>query len=146
MPTITGISHVDLSVTDVAASEQWYADLLGAVRVLDGRNDDHHFSSRYLLDPTSLLLIGLVQHDTAPDGAFDEHQVGLDHLSLNVADRDGLDEWMARLDDLGIDYDLNEGEPWDVVVFRDPDNIQLELFLMKADPADFIPVAAGGNA
>ena len=30
-PAITGISHVDLSVTDLEASTRWYTDLLGMV-------------------------------------------------------------------------------------------------------------------
>ena len=141
MPAISGVSHVDLTVSDVDASERWYAQLFGAVRVLEGRNDTHHFQSRYLLEPSSLLLLGLVQHDTTTAPSFDEHRVGLDHLAFNVDTRDGLDAWMAHIDDLGVDYDLNEGDLWDVVVLRDPDNIQLEFFLMKADPATFIEAA-----
>ena len=111
------------------------------MRVLEGRNDDHHFQSRYLLEPNSLLLIGLVQHDDTAAPTFDEHRVGLDHLAFNVDDRAGLDAWMAHLDDLGIGYDLNEGDLWDVVVVRDLDNIQLEFFLMKADASTFIEAA-----
>lgn len=141
MPTISGVSHIDLTVSDVVASERWYANLLGAVRVLEGRNDEHHFQSRYLLDPTSLLLLGLVQHDENASPVFDERRGGLDHLAFNVDDRDGLDAWMAHLDDLDVAYDLNESDLWDVVVLRDPDNIQLEFFLMKADPATFIAAA-----
>lgn len=141
MPAISGVSHIDLTVTDLEASERWYAALLGGVRVLAGRNDDHHFASRYLLEPNSLLLVGLVQHDGAQEGPFDEHRVGLDHLAFNVDTRDELDGWAAHLDDLGIDYDLNEGDLWDVIVLRDPDNVQLEFFLMKADAATFIAAA-----
>ncbi len=141
MPAISGVSHVDLTVTDLEASERWYARLLGALRVLDGRNDTYHFRSRYLLEPTSLFLLGLVQHDTIAEPRFEERRVGLDHLAFAVDTRDGLDEWMAHIEDLGIDYDLNEGEQWDVVVLRDPDNIQLEFFLMKADAATFINAA-----
>ncbi len=39
MPSITGISHVDLSVTDLATGDAWYRELLGAVPLFDGRND-----------------------------------------------------------------------------------------------------------
>ena len=39
MPSITGISHVDLSVTDLATGDGWYRELLGAVPLFDGRND-----------------------------------------------------------------------------------------------------------
>ena len=33
VPSLTGISHVGLTVRDVATSEAWYADVLGLVRL-----------------------------------------------------------------------------------------------------------------
>ena len=51
MPTITGVSHIDLTVSDLDRSEAFYADLLDLSRVLDGRNDDRRFASRYLVHP-----------------------------------------------------------------------------------------------
>lgn len=134
MPTITGVSHIDLSVTDLDRSEAWYTELLDLKRVLDGRNDDHQFSSRYLFHPDSWLILGLVQHDTAPDSGFSEHRVGLDHLAFNVGSSDELAAWETRLSDRGIEHSpITEGDLWDVLVFRDPDNIQLELFYMKPE-------------
>ncbi len=143
-PTVTGVSHIDLTVSDLDRSEAWYAELFGMRRVLDGRNDDHHFDSRYLLHAESLLILGLVAHDTATSVDFDEHRVGLDHLSFNVASSEELADWERRLDERGIDHSpIESGDLWDVLVFRDPDNIQLELFHMKpaaasllVDPAD----------
>ncbi|HET7072493.1 MAG TPA: VOC family protein, partial [Mycobacterium sp.] len=48
-----------------------------------------------------------------------------------VADRDELAAWVARLDELGIQHtgirDEKEPMAYSTVVFRDPDNIQLEL-------------------
>ncbi|MEL6892979.1 MAG: VOC family protein [Actinomycetota bacterium] len=132
MTTITGVSHIDLTVTDLDRSERWYSELFGLTRILDGRNDDHHFASRYLLHPESLLIVGLVQHDGTADARFDERRVGLDHLSLNVADEAALTAWAARLADEGIEHSpVVEGEMWDVLVLRDPDGIQLELFATK---------------
>lgn len=137
-PTITGISHIDLSVTDLDRSEAFYADLFEMSRVLDGRNDDHHLSSRYLIHPASLLILGLVQHDDT-DGGFDERHVGLDHLSFNVASRGELDDWQERLRSRDIGQsDIAETDLWDVLVFRDPDNIQLELFFMKPAAAELL--------
>jgi len=142
-PTITGVSHIDLSVTDLDRSERFYAELLGMTRVLDGRNDERHFASRYLLHAESLLILGLVQHDgPAPDDAadaFHESRIGLDHLSFNVASREELDAWLARLDAQGVPHSgITEGDLWDVLVLRDPDNIQLELFHMKPAAASLL--------
>lgn len=133
MPSITGVSHIDLSVTDLDRSESWYAELFDMKRVLDGRNDDHHFSSRYLLHGDSLLILGLVRHEqSSQDTGFDEHRVGLDHLSLNVESAEELVAWQGRLVERGIEHSpITEGDLWNVLVFRDPDNIQLELFYMK---------------
>lgn len=140
MPAITGISHVDLSVTDIDASEAWYRELLGAVPLFGGRNEEHHLEARYIMVPDAGVVIGLEQHDRNDGSSFDEGRVGLDHLAFNVADRAELDAWVARLDELGISHGgITEQEPWDVLVFRDPDNIQLELFLLKADPSTLIP-------
>jgi glyoxylase I family protein len=59
-------------------------------------------------------------------------RTGLDHVALNVATRKDLEAWTACLDELGIKHSgIREGkEPFAfaTVVFRDPDNIQLELF------------------
>ncbi len=139
-PSITGISHVDLSVTDLEASDAWYRELLGAVPLFGGRSDEHGLDVRYIIEPRSGVVIGLEQHDANPGTPFDERRVGLDHLAFNVASRQELDDWLARLDELGIAHSgITEEEPWDVLVFRDPDNIQLELFFLKADPADLLP-------
>ena len=132
MPTITGVSHIDLTVTDLDRSESWYAELFTMKRVLDGRNDPHGFHSRYLLHPESLLILGLVAHDHPGAAPFDEHRVGLDHLSLNVASPEELESWRERLAERGIEHSpISRGDLWDVLVFRDPDDIQLELFHMK---------------
>lgn len=140
MPTITGISHIDLSVTDLEASVAWYTELLGLTPLFGGRNDAHGLDVRYLMEPSSGLVLGFEQHDANDGTPFDERRVGLDHLAFNVASRDELDAWLARLDELGISHTgITEEDPWDVLVCRDPDHIQLEFFLLKADPSTLIP-------
>jgi len=137
-PTILGISHIDLSVSDLDRSEKFYTEMFSMSRVLDGRNDEHHFASRYVLHPASMLVIGLVQHEE-PAGEFNERQTGLDHLSFSVADRDQLDRWAQRLDENGIPHSgIAEQEMWDVLVLRDPDNIQLEFMYMKPEAASLL--------
>ena len=82
MPSITGISHVDLSVTDLERSDAWYRELFGAVPLFGGRNDDHGLDVRYIVEPNSMVIIGLEQHDANEGSAFDECRVGLDHLAV----------------------------------------------------------------
>lgn len=142
-PTVAGVSHIDLTVSDLDRSETWYAELFGLQRVLDGRNDDHHFAARYLVHAESLLVLGLVSHDRGLGGSFDENRVGLDHLSFAVAEAEDLPAWEKRLDDRGIGHSpIATGDLWDVLVFRDPDNIQLELFHMKPAAASLLTTPA----
>lgn len=57
--------------------------------------------------------------------------VQIAEYAVGVADRDELAAWAARLDELGISHtgirDEKEPMAYSTVVFRDPDNIQLEL-------------------
>lgn len=135
VPGVTGIHHFSITVTDLEASLAWYQRLLGAERVPMkfphyGCEDTGY--GELLVEPRSGVVIGL-HTNTGNDGQdFDEARTGLDHVALNVASRDELESWTARLDELGIDHSgIRSGDqpfPFSTVVFRDPDNIQLELF------------------
>ena len=65
-------------------------------------------------------------------GAGRQPDMLADHVALNVATREDLEAWTAWLDTLGIKHsgirDGDEPFAFATVVFRDPDNIQLELF------------------
>jgi len=144
-PSITGFSHVDLSVTDLDASDAWYRDLLRMSPLFGGRNDERGYGVRYLIEPTSGVVIGLEQHDANPGTPFDERRVGLDHVSFAVADRPTLDGWLARLNELEVPHSgITEEEFWDVLVLRDPDNIQLEFIYVKPAALDFLAGDASG--
>jgi glyoxylase I family protein len=63
----------------------------------------------------------------------DERRPGLDHVAFGVADRAELEEWAARLDELGVAHgDIVDAGYGSGLAFRDPDNIQLELFAPPA--------------
>ena len=134
-PAITGIHHFSITVTDLEASLAWYQRLLRADRVPMkfphyGCEDTGY--GELLVDPRSGVVIGL-HTNTGNDGQpFDEARTGLDHVALNVATRERPRAWTARLDELGIEHSgIRVGDqpfPFATVVFRDPDNIQLELF------------------
>lgn len=134
-PGISGIHHFSVTVTDIEASLAWYQRLLGADRVPMkfphyGCEDTGY--GELLVEPRSGVIVGL-HTNTGNDGhPFDESRTGLDHVALNVASRDELEAWTGWLDHLGIAHSgIRVGEvpfPFATVVFRDPDNIQLELF------------------
>ena len=59
-------------------------------------------------------------------------RAGLDHLAFTVADRGELDTWAARLADAAVAHSpitaANSVPGAAVLVFRDTDNIEVELF------------------
>ncbi|MGH9020952.1 MAG: VOC family protein [Acidimicrobiales bacterium] len=123
-PTIT---HVALTVTDLDRSVEWYGRLLDSSPVLDEDTGPFHHVV-WLLSGQTLLGLHAFP-DLADASGFDERRVGLDHLAFQCASRDELEQWKARLDELGIAnggiVDAGYGSG---LSFRDPDNIALEFF------------------
>jgi glyoxylase I family protein len=135
VPGITGIHHLSLTVRDIEASVAWYQRLFGADRVPMTFPHYEREDTGYavlLVDPRSGLAIGLHTNTGNSGGQFDEAQTGLDHVGFNVGTRADLEAWTAWLDELGIEHSGirigDEPFAFATVVFRDPDNIQLELF------------------
>jgi len=128
MPAITGAHHVAFTVRDADRSAQWYGDLLGMQVVLKGDYEEVRY--RVLAHPGSGWVMGVRQYPGREEGAFDEFRTGLDHFAFGVSSRAVLESWEQRLREAGIPFTPIADSPiGPVVVFRDPDNIQLEFFL-----------------
>jgi glyoxylase I family protein len=142
MPELAGVQHVALTVSDAGRSADWYADVLGlriVARFEEGGGERYKI---ILADPAARILVGVVEHrGTAPEQVapwrFDERRPGLDHLAFAVDGRAELDAWAAHLDALGVPYSPVAPATLDprnaVLVFRDPDHIQLEFFAVPTD-------------
>jgi catechol-2,3-dioxygenase len=64
---------------------------------------------------------------------FNERRPGLDHLAFGCANRDELEAWEIRLNELGIPNGGIVDTPYySALSFRDPDNIALEFFAPRA--------------
>jgi catechol-2,3-dioxygenase len=96
--------------------------------VLDEDTDPDFHHTVYLLGNGTLF--GLHQHQSpAPAEPFSELRVGLDHVAFGCADRDELEKWSRRLDELGIAHgEIKDASYGSGLSFRDPDGIALELF------------------
>lgn len=129
MPAVSGANHIAFTVTNVERSSEWYCDLLGLVPVASG--DDEDVSYRVLAHPASGWVIGLRQYHRTPGERFDELRTGMDHFAFGVADRAELEAWEAALRQRGdIPFTPIADTPSaSMIVFRDPDGIQLELWL-----------------
>jgi catechol 2,3-dioxygenase-like lactoylglutathione lyase family enzyme len=128
MPTLAGFSHVALTVTDLHASRHFYAEVLG-MSVLDS-NDTY---CALLTGSTDLSALILTSHAETLPGAFSEFRAGLDHVSLALPDEAALASWEERLQEQGVPFDARRSEWGHHLNFRDPDNIAVELVLLRPD-------------
>lgn len=135
------LHHIALTVRDLDASVAWYEQVFGVTPLMDVPHEGG--TARVLVDATMSLAFALHTHDAASRDHFCERRTGLDHVGLAVAGREALVEWQGHLEQHGVrradraDQPLTQSaiadEPYGaVLVFRDPDNIQLELFAPAA--------------
>jgi glyoxylase I family protein len=127
MPEFPTITHVALTVSDLSRSVPWYKRLFDAEPVLDEDTGNFHHTVWLLGGQT---LVGLHEFpDLVDESKFNERRLGMDHLAFQTANREELQQWQDRLDELGIAHggivDAHYGSG---LSFRDPDNIALEFF------------------
>jgi len=124
---VQGVHHFRLTVSDVNRAVRFYTEVLGFKKLMD-------------LNPGAFLSNGSVGLGIGPHpfperalkgDRFDENRIGLDHLSFAVPTRRALDDAARVLDQHGVAHseirDLGEAFGICVLIFRDPDNIQLEV-------------------
>jgi glyoxylase I family protein len=131
MPDIASIHHVSFTVTDIDRSVAWYKEVLG---LADLMREDHPDGNGYAIvlgKPDFSMCVGLHTHSATATEPCDETRTGLDHVSFGVAQRADLDTWAQHLKTLNVSQSpITERDGYAVLVFRDPDNIQLELISM----------------
>jgi glyoxylase I family protein len=125
-PAIDGFGHIDLTVTDAERSKQWWEEVMGFSLVNVIETPD--YLARSMLHPCG-IAVTLMQHSEPATNRFDERAVGLDHFALRVPDRPALKAWAEHLDDVGVAHSgIQEENGGPLIVFRDPDHIQLEVW------------------
>jgi catechol 2,3-dioxygenase-like lactoylglutathione lyase family enzyme len=143
MTTVTRPSfhHVALTVSDVDASIAWYERVFSVVHQMDIPHEGG--VGKLLADETFEFMIVLHEHDANHGATFTETATGLDHVGLAVTTREELEGWQHHLEANGVARQEVANTPLtqspiadapyaSVLVFRDPDNIQLELFAPAA--------------
>jgi len=126
-PFAAGLHHIALTVTDLDASIAWYGRVFGIAHQMEEAHEGG--VGKLLTDERWSLIVVLHHHDANRREQFSERRTGLDHVGLAVASRAELEGWQRHLAELGVTHSPITDRPYgSVLVFRDPDNIQLELF------------------
>jgi catechol-2,3-dioxygenase len=119
-----GLSHVQLIVTDLAASVDWYTAALGVA----------HYAGDVAVGYVALrhrgagVVIVLAKRAQDRPGAAGQRPEHLDHLAFAVPDGDSLRGWADHLAEIGIEHAgvvLENGNP--SLQLQDPDGIAIEL-------------------
>jgi glyoxylase I family protein len=121
---ITGLSHVQLLVSDVGASARWYSAVLGLAPIAD----DPEIGDVALQHKAGKFVVVLTKAPAPRQGPAGADHDGLDHLALAVPDGAQLEDWAQHLTAIGIDHAgvvLEGGHP--SLQLRDPDGIAIEL-------------------
>ena len=83
-----------------------------------------------------MLMLGVVQGYFFGNRAAQDAMLAELHLALRVETREDIDLWAAHLDALGVKrapiHETSEPVPHALIVFRDPDEIQLEVMWFGA--------------
>jgi len=131
------LHHIALTVTNLEKSIPWYEKVFAIGFQFEAPHQGG--TSKLLADDDWHLVIVLHRHDDNQGEAFTETRTGLDHVGFMVDSRSDLEAWQDRLEKAGVkraeaaDRPLTQSPiaetPFgSILVFRDPDNIQLELY------------------
>ena len=127
MPEISGYHHLNLTVPDLERSAAWYTSVLGFQRAMELQGEG--WRKVLLMQPQSRLVLGLTAHAAGSQDEFEETRTGMDHVAFQVPSREDLDAWKAHFEECGVVHSpIKESAMGWLIVFRDPDNIQLEVY------------------
>jgi glyoxylase I family protein len=135
-PVNPTLHHIALTVTDLDASIAWYQEIFDVSLVMEAPHLGG--TGMVLADAQRTLAIVLHRHDANDREQFSEKRTGLDHVGFMVNSRAELESWQEHLAVHGVVPSSEAATPLtqspiadesygSVLVFRDPDNIQLEF-------------------
>jgi len=131
------IHHIALTVTNLEASIAWYETIFDIKYHMEVPHEGG--TGKVLADDAGHLVFALHHHDANQSEPCAETRTGLDHVGLSVPTRADLETWQTHLEERGVQRSPVANRPCtqspiadlpfgSILVFRDPDNIQLEMF------------------
>jgi glyoxylase I family protein len=136
MPEFSDIHHLNFSVTDLERSAAWYREVLGLEQGWEMPDQEGRGRKVVLLHPSSPFRLVLSLHQANDGEPASELRTGMDHVAFTVADRPALEQWQRHFDEKGVEHSpVKEGATGWLITFRDPDNIQLEVYTQGKEDA-----------
>lgn len=133
--SFTRLAHLALVVRDMCTSVERYQQVLGfdvISTVRPGSIAAAH-PRRLLRHPASALVLAVHEPLHSSNDLFDPSHIGLDHVSLAVADRTWLDLWLRRLTELGVAHSpIRDAGYAEFLTLANPDHIGWELCVSKS--------------
>jgi catechol-2,3-dioxygenase len=135
IPTLAGVHHLKLPVSDLDRSMAWYGRCLGYQVAIEFREHGRR-TGVSMVHPDGGPWLGLVH---APERA--RAAAGFDYFSIGVPDRSSLESLAAHLTELGEQHAgvhfATVG--WILPMLHDPDGHEVRFYSMEAhadvDPA-----------
>jgi catechol 2,3-dioxygenase-like lactoylglutathione lyase family enzyme len=128
---VTGLSHVQLLVSDVKASAEWYTLALG-LEPYAGSIEIGYVALRHRGANVVVVLSTRPGASDDPEGESGEETTltseTMDHLAFAVSDEGALRAWADHLSHCGLEHPgvvRENGNP--SLQLRDPDGIAIEL-------------------
>jgi len=114
---LTGLSHVQLRVSDLDAAVAWYSRALGLTEL---RSDPDRYVALHSASGHFRLVLSIDGHADA-GGA-------LDHIAFAVSDLDALEVWCDHLTAIGVAHEgITTNIAGHSVDLFDPDGNNIEL-------------------
>ena len=132
---MTGVTHLDLVVTDLERSLAFYTELLEPLGYHRTREIEGERGERvvYIGGGPGIVSVSLRERQSdANPVPYDRYGVGIHHLAFVAPDRKTVDERAAWLRERGAEIESEPAEygyspGYYAVFFYDPDGIKLEI-------------------
>ncbi len=131
IPTLAGVHHLKLPVSDLDRSIEWYTSRLGYQVVIEFRERGQR-TAVSMTHPNGGPSLGLV---LAPERAL--AAAGFDYFSIGVPDRDRMEQLAGHLTDLGEVYVGVQFATigWILPMLHDPDGHEVRFYSIESHTA-----------
>lgn len=120
--SLLAFDHVNIRTVNLERMVAWYEDIL---RLRSGPRPDFPVPGAWLyLGETCILH--LIEADPPPSKYAEGESLRMEHMAFRA---DGMDEFIARLVERGVDYKLFPFDALDIVLVfvRDPDGNRIHV-------------------